>query len=246
MKTHLAGRLLIAGALAVAPLALHAQAQQPKSGAVSPAAPTATDTKGSDPLKPAGTADGPDRTASPTQGAPATLSANVEEILKMVAVNVSPEVIKMYIENAPMACPPTAADIMALKEHAVTDDITTALVKRGAEARMQARKTEAEAAATRVSPPPPNPNPAVAAHPDRQPVHTLDPESYDYFNYYYLQPRTLASVYQRLSPYYPPSSRGYYRPPPYSPYLPAGVPPPRHNGLQPSPSPGGQPFGPPR
>jgi hypothetical protein len=41
----------------------------------------------------------------------------------------------------------------------------------------------------------------------------LDPESYNYFQYYYLQPRALESVYQRLSPYcYPPFPYAYGHP----------------------------------
>ena len=57
----------------------------------------------------------------------------------------------------------------------------------------------------------------------------LDPEGYDYFRYYYLYPRTLASANERLfsSPAFPPPpySRGYYspwgfRPGPFAPQFP--------------------------
>jgi len=37
----------------------------------------------------------------------------------------------------------------------------------------------------------------------RSGMRALDPDSYEYFQHYYLQPRALASAYERLAPYYP-------------------------------------------
>jgi len=130
---------------------------------------------------------------------------SVAEVLKMLDAKVSKEVIKAYIDGSTAPCNPTAADIIALKEHGATDDITTALLKRGTEVRAQA----AQAAVANAG--------AVAAAPVR-----LDPESYDYFTQYYLYPRTLASVNQRLGIYPAPypygGYGGYYPAMPFGPY----------------------------
>jgi len=82
--------------------------------------------------------------------------------------------------------------VIGLKEHGATDDLTTALLKRGAEIRARGEASPGVAA-------------PVFAGAQPGPFH-LDPEGYDYFQYYYLYPRTLASAYERL---------GFYGPPPY-------------------------------
>jgi len=98
--------------------------------------------------------------------------------------------------------------MIALKQHKVPDEIATLLLKRGAQVRVavaQARAAAVERARSSRN---------VAAG-------GFDPESYDYFQYYYLQPRALAFGYQRLSPYYYPSYPNAYRygPPFGPPYL---------------------------
>jgi hypothetical protein len=144
--------------------------------------------------------------------ASANFSPGINDILKMVQAGISKEVLKSYIDNAPIAYHLTAADIIALKEHSVPDDLTMALVKRGAELRAHANPT-------------PNRNSRSPAYSSSQ---HFDPEGYDYFSYYYLYPRTLASANQRLysssalfsdfSPYF----YGYYQPLPFRP-LPPGA-----------------------
>ena len=218
MKTYLAGRLLVAGALVAAPLVLFAQSEDERTEAVSFAAPAGAGAN--DSAKPVSAGDEQMKTPGSGQTSASALSAGIEEILKMVNARVSPDVIKAYVESASVACNPTATDIVALKAHGVSDDITTALLKRSAEGRAQLSQRDADTA-TR-----PNPSPAVkssAAAYARS--YALDPESYEYFQYYYLHPRTLASVYQRLSPYYP-RSYGYNPPLPYGPYFPG-----RHSHL---------------
>ena len=109
-------------------------------------------------------------------------SAGVDEILKMVQSGVSTQVIKAYIEDSPVAYNLTSAEIIALKEQAFPDELTLAMMKRGAALRMRARQAMASAAA-----------PASAGG-GNQRYYRLDPESYDYFQYYYLYPRTLAAA----------------------------------------------------
>ena len=108
MKTHLAGKLLMAGALLAAPLLMWAQSDDGKVAAASPSAQTATDTGGSDATK-------QDKALELGQSSALALSAGIEEILKMVDAKVSPDVIKAYVESATVACNPTATDIVTLK-----------------------------------------------------------------------------------------------------------------------------------
>src|SRR6266436_1159488 len=49
-------------------------------------------------------------------------SAGLYEILKMADAKVDPEVIKAYIKNSPIAYDPSAAEIIALKEHGLPAD----------------------------------------------------------------------------------------------------------------------------
>ena len=208
MKTHLAGKLLMAGALLAAPLLMWAQSDDGKVAAASPSAQTATDTGGSDATK-------QDKALELGQSPAPALSAGIEEILKMVDAKVSPDVIKAYVESAAVGCNLAATDIVALKAGGVRDDITTALVKRSAEVGTQVRQAGADSSVT-----PPTPLPAAKSSAKAYArSYALDPESYEYFQYYYLQPRTLASVCQRLSPYYS-HSYGYNAPLPYGVYNP--------------------------
>lgn len=125
------------------------------------------------------------------------ISAPVLEILKMTKGGVSLEVIKSFVENSPTEFKPTAADLIALKKHGVPDEIALALLKQHAQANIQTGPTSGNADLAMNNRGPVYQSPAVIA--PRYP--TLDPESYDYFRYYYLHPRTLASVYQRLGFY---------------------------------------------
>lgn len=117
------------------------------------------------------------------------LSPMTSAVIKMADAGVAPAVIRTYVECSTSSAPLTAADIIALKKHEVPDDIVTLLLKQVAQVRAQAAQRQqaiaARTAATRGT---------VSGG--------LDPESYEYFQYYYLQPRAWASVYQRCPPYY--------------------------------------------
>ncbi len=154
----------------------------------------------------AGTGSG--RAAVPTEPAAATnaasaqpLSPGVGEILRMADAGVSTNVLKTYVETSAAAPQLTEADIIALKQHNVSDELVTCLLKRNAETRAATAQAKKGAAVGLVL------NRRLASG-------GFDPDSYEYFQYYYLQPRAMASAYQRLAPYYyPPFSRAYgYRP----------------------------------
>jgi hypothetical protein len=132
-------------------------------------------------------------------------SAGVADVLKMLDAGVSKDVIKTYIETSSASFAASPSDLIALKNRGVTDDITMAILKHGSSAAPAAAPAPAPAAADNSS----------------APVRTyiisnrLDPEGYDYFQHYYLTPRTLAYVNQTLgypsvpygdgfAPYYPP------------------------------------------
>jgi hypothetical protein len=119
------------------------------------------------------------------------LSPATSEVLRMVDAGVPTTVIQTYVECTPLTVPLNAADIIELKKHKVSDEIVIALMKQGAKARTLNMQRQNEAAAR-----------ALAIRNAK--FGGLDPESYEYFQYYYLQPRALASVYDRLAPYYGP------------------------------------------
>src|SRR5690349_8417938 len=79
--------------------------------------------------------------ASGTAGDPAQMaaynSAGVSDVLKMVDAKVDPVVIKAYIQNSSTAYNPSANEIVALKQHGVSDDVLTAMLVRGGEMRAQ-------------------------------------------------------------------------------------------------------------
>jgi hypothetical protein len=191
MKPQFPGKLFVAAVLVAAPLLMSAQGQDGQAGAPSATAATKPELK---------------------------YSPGVEEVLKLVGAGVSKEVVKTFIENSPIAYNLGAGDIIALKEHGVTDDLTSAMVKRRAELSAQAGQTIASVAASTEAAPAVSPGNAGGGY--------LDPESYDFWWYYYAYPRTLAYANQRLYAPYPPYSYstpyayGNYRPMPFRPYPP--------------------------
>jgi hypothetical protein len=167
----------------------------------------------------------------PGAKSPAHPPASVEEILKMLQAGVSKEVMKTYVETAQVASPLRAADIITLKEHGLPDDLTEALIKRGAELAAQASQARASNAVPARASSTISLDALVAALRGGQlSSGHLDPEGYDYFRYYYLYPRTIASANERLfsSPpfsMYPPYFAGYsspwgFRPGPFPPQFP--------------------------
>jgi hypothetical protein len=162
---------------------------------------------------------------------PATASGPISDILKLLDAGVSKDIIKAYVEKTLSNYQPSAADIITLKQHGVTDDVTAMLLARTPEpaaavnpaVNMQAQSSAAAENAQ-----------AGAAAPTYAPggnAGYLDPEGYNYFQYYYLYPRTLAWANQQLygnnnygvgnivSPYY--GGYGFYGPTPFSPYPPS-------------------------
>ncbi len=135
------------------------------------------------------------------------LSPITAQVLKLVDAGVSVPVIHAYIEQTPVAQPLSAADILALKEKGIADDLTLTLLKRGAAAPVaQAPRPQLRA------------NSAPPPQADRRPGYAgMDPESYQFWWYHYAYPRALAQANERLFSSYGPSfvapnDYGYYPP----------------------------------
>lgn len=126
------------------------------------------------------------------------LSPLVREVIQMSEAGVSANVIQAYVEASESLEQLSAPDLMALKTHGIADDLVTGMVQRSAKARALDARQRADAVAR-----------LVAARNARS--GGVDPESYDYFRLYYLQPRALATAYRRLGPYaYPVHPHGWY------------------------------------
>lgn len=186
MKAYSTSRWLFAGAFFAAAFAGQAVAQEKQDGAVTA---TAAVVLKSDEAQP----------AAPSKG--------VTEVLKMLDAKVSKDVIKAYVESSPMAFNLTAANVVALKDHGASDDVTTAMLKRGAENRAHALQAGTEYATSQV--------PAGSANSAAVAPRPLDMDSYEFFEQNYLMPRTMASINDRLG--YVTMPYGYY-PAPVGPY----------------------------
>jgi len=139
------------------------------------------------------TANAADAAAVAVPSSPVKISSTVADIIRMMDAGVSKEVIHVYIENSP-ARATTPDDLIALKQHAAPDNLTTALIKRTSEAKTQSIQTREKPA----GPPP------IFRNPSR-----LDPEGYDFWYYHYACPRALsAGGLYPYSPYQP-----YWAPP---------------------------------
>ena len=216
MKQQSIGGGLLSGMSLSALLVWGASAQEAQVAPSSPATSTTTEIRQDDPASTnAAPAKPEDGKAGRDSAIKAKHSAGVDEVLQMMRAGVSTEVMKTYIENSPIPYSLTAKDIIALKDQAVPDDLTTAMLKRGATLRAQV--AEAGKASALL--------PAYSG--GNRLYGGLDPESYEYFQYYYLYPRTLAAANARLfTPYgssygFAPYPYGYYGPLPFSPLPPS-------------------------
>ena len=129
----------------------------------------------------------------------ATYSPSIQEMLKLADAKVSTDVLKSFVEHSANACQPSAAEVIALKERGVDDEVITALMNRSAEVKAQAGPSRARVAV-----------PTIVK--DFSTGGNLDPESYDFWYYHYAYPRALSYSYRTLSPYYPPRSGGFSGP----------------------------------
>jgi len=119
------------------------------------------------------------------------------EMFKMVDAGLSKEVIKAFIERAPFPFDPTPTDLIALKQRGVSDEIALALLKHEPAASPGGGKTSTA---------------ELAPSNKRVVLVYIDPEGYDYFQHYYLYPRTLAAANARLGWYQTPFGYGYCPP----------------------------------
>lgn len=217
MKQNLARKWLMAGLLAGLQASL-ASAQNGQTGTPSPSESSPPQIPNSASTKPANVRAVQNEPSDPSAKSPTHPLGAIDEILKMLEAGVSKEVMKTYIETARDASPLSAADIITLKEHSLPDDLTVALIKRRAELTAQANEAGAsKAVPVRVSGTTSLDTLVAALRSGQFNAGRLDPEGYDYFRYYYLYPRTLASANERLfssptSPAFPGYSFGYYPP----------------------------------
>jgi hypothetical protein len=122
----------------------------------------------------------------------------------MLQAGVSKDVIKAYIATADTVSHLSAADIVSLKEHGLPDDLTMALMKRWEELTATANQA-AQAKTVPGMGGTTNLDALVAALEGSQ--HdggNLNPEGYDYFRHYYLDPRAIASANREIYSSYPP------------------------------------------
>ena len=203
-------------ALLTATLVVRTAAQDAATGKQPPSAATPSVPPTSAARKPS-PAVAADMARDQSQGSPAPAPSGLTEVLKMVDAGISKDIIHQYIQNSTAPCDLSADDIIALKQRGVPDEIALALLKRSAELKAQASSISAS------SPPAGSAPPTYSVTIPN--YGGIDPESYAYFYHYYLHPRTLASVYQRLGVYGPGYPNGFYQPsgPFYSPQL--GLPP---------------------
>jgi hypothetical protein len=147
--------------------------------------------------RPADSTAGPSAQANPANQATAAVrSPLVNAVITMADAGVSTAVIQAYVEATPSTDPLTPDDIILLKQHKVADEVVTTLLNQSAKARAQIAQRQQETAAR-------------AAELRQARYGGLDPDSYEYFHHYYLQPRAMASAYRRLSPYA--TARGFQR-----------------------------------
>ena len=215
MKQDLVRTWLVAGVL-VALQGLSTPAQNGQTSTPSPLESAIPQSASGASDKPATAQAGQSQNSEPRAKTPTQYLASVDEILKMVQAGVSKNVMQAYIETAPVVPHLSAADIVTLKEHSVPDELTVALMKRGAELAAQAKPAgvSPEAPARVTGTISLNELAAVLRSSQLNPGR-LDPEGYDYFRYYYLFTRTIASANERILSSYPafpaygPCSPGY-------------------------------------
>jgi hypothetical protein len=105
--------------------------------------------------------------AEPARGAlgasTTRFSPGVDEVLRLVDANASPEVIKAYVQDSRSAYHLSASEIVALKDRGVTSDVLVALLQHGRELRAQ-------------NPPVAPAAPVLGANPEAAPL--VDPQAY--------------------------------------------------------------------
>ncbi len=179
--------LILAGSIVLGSTAFRGLAQENSTSSTVESKPEPASTR-------AGAKPEPANAAAAAKPRAHTLPKGIEEIVRMSEAGISNEVLKRYIENSGLAYEPTGADLIAMKQRGVPDEVTVVML-----ARSSAIRAEYEAARRRIA------APAIVRTlaTDGQ----LDPESYEFFWFHHAYPRALAGSYQTLAPY----SQSYLR-----------------------------------
>jgi hypothetical protein len=146
----------------------------------------------------------PAQLAKPAEPGSAVTTAHapgVEEVLAMLKAGVSKEVILAYVQSSTRPYNLAGSDLIALKKAGVPDELTMAMVKRGAELRLQAMNSQPGSRLT---------GPAMGS--PMRGAQGLDPEGYDFWWYHYAYPRALASANERMLAPLAPFADSYYYP----------------------------------
>lgn len=143
---------------------------------------------------------GPVTQATPESPPPSTLSLSSpagSDIIKMVEAKVDPAVIKAYIQSSTVAYNLGASELIAMKNHGVSDEIVTAMLEHTTQLRSQmaqaahASQQASSAAPAYAEPAPPPPYATTAAYePNPSDYGTYAPYadygySYPYYPYSY-------------------------------------------------------------
>jgi uncharacterized membrane protein YgcG len=75
--------------------------------------------------------------STPSSSPTVAYSTGIVDVVRLVDAGVSPDIVKAYIQNSPVAYHPTADEVIALKDHGVPAGIITALLLHGADLQSQ-------------------------------------------------------------------------------------------------------------
>jgi hypothetical protein len=118
---------------------------KPETETSQPAA-AVTAAKSAESAKPAATQT-VETTWTQTSKKPLLLSYGSEQIMRLLDAKVENSVIKAYVENSVTATPPTAEEIIYLRDHGISSDILTLLIKRGYQLQNKAAQASRESMA---------------------------------------------------------------------------------------------------
>jgi len=147
--------------------------------------------------------------SAPTRGP--YLSAGIPEIMKMHKAGVDASVLLAFIQSSPVAYNPSAREIIYLRDSGISNDLISAMLRRGGELRDRAAEAHREERARSPAPPASQPAAPAPANP-APPQSSVPPPAVAYANPPY-SAYTWPVYYSYAS--YPAYRYGYYNSPYY-------------------------------
>ena len=124
-------------------------------------------------------------TGAPTVSNSPNYSFAVTEVLKMKDANVSPEVIKDFIQVSASPFQPTASDIIALKQRGVSEDLIQGMLRRDGQLQASVAPPQSQQPYPVQGIPMTQPAPAYGSAVQPSTVYYSEPVAdYSYYNYY--------------------------------------------------------------